>query len=109
MFLEIGFSQMSVLADLIVLRVRRLQIWNEVIALSPIGAAHFFKQGFHSRLLSTVFELIVAEVLENARFSSFLTTACPSTTNEPQSCCIRRFEISLYNIHLHKYGLGVKT
>ena len=97
---------MPVLSDLIMLRVGQFQIGNEVIALSPIGAAHFFKNRFHRGLLSMVFEPAVMKMLENTQFSSFPITACPFTTNEPQSCCIRDFEIPLYNIHIRATALG---
>ena len=43
MFFQIATAHTSILADLIVRLIRQCKVWNEVIPLLTLSAAHFFK------------------------------------------------------------------
>src|SRR5699024_10953953 len=73
------------------------EIWNEVIALLTVSAAHLFKQGLHKA--TAPFCVGFQRLYE---FCSFPITAFQFTTNEPQS-----YVLGGRNHPLHiKSGLG---
>src|SRR5699024_4295071 len=70
----------AIFAELILLLLWKFYVWDKIIPLLTVYAAHFFKDRFHDDLLCVFW---FRQLL--GYFNSFPITAFQFTTNEPQS------------------------